>query len=110
MITLPTRTDRAFYDFEIELEGRTFLLELHWNERDSSWYLKICAAEAPDVPILAGRKIVLGFPLLGRFRDSRLPPGEITALDTSGRNQAPGLADLGDRVLLIYSEAAEWGR
>ena len=108
MIVLPTLTTAAFYEFEIDLEQRTFKFRFHWNERDAAWYFEIL--DANGVSLLAGRRVVVDFPLIGRFHDPRLPPGEITALDTSNQGQDPGLADLGERVLLIYSEAAVWGR
>jgi hypothetical protein len=109
-LVLPTRQDVPFYDFSIPLDGVTFRLEFHWNDRDSAWYFAIF--DAVDEPLLSGRKVVLGIPLINRFRDPRLPAGDITAIDTTGMNTEPGLTDLGTRVHLLYTELtdipAEW--
>jgi hypothetical protein len=101
VITLPTRTDSPYYDFEVELDGRSFVLTLLWNGRDSSWYLDI--ADDSSTPLLSGRKLVLGAPLLSRFSDARLPPGELILVDTTGKDAEAGLEDLGGRVLLVYA-------
>lgn len=99
-IILPTRTDYPHYEFEIDLEDVTFIFEFMWNGRDEAWYMSIF--DVTKTPLLSGRKVVLGFPLLSRFRDPRLPKGEINAIDTTGSNIEPGLSDLGARVRLLY--------
>lgn len=105
IIVLPTRTDYPFYSFEIELEQKTFEFEFHWNDRDQSWIFTIRDANGTD--LLSGRKVVLGLPLLARYRDPRLPTGEITAIDTTDDDREPGLYELGDRVKLLHFEYAD---
>lgn len=105
VLLLPTRQDVPFYDFQIALDGAMFWLEFHWNLRDSSWRFSIF--DATDTPLLVGRKVVLGIPLINRFRDPRLPAGDLSAIDTSGADVEPGFADLGARVHLLYTELAD---
>jgi hypothetical protein len=105
VITLPTRTDSDYYDFEIELDGRSYVLTFNWNGRDSSWYFSI--ADNAGTPLLSGRKLALGAPFLRRFADARLPPGELRLFDTTGKDVEAGRNDLGSRVLLVYVPAAE---
>jgi hypothetical protein len=56
-------------------------------------------------PIVEGIPIVADWPILDRFKDSRLPEGNIFAFDTSGQGIDPGRYDLGNRVQMIYEEA-----
>lgn len=107
MLTIPLRTDLAHYEFQIELEGESFVFELRWNERDGAWALSI--SDADGNPLLSGRRVVLGTPLLFRKRavSPTLPPGELIAEDTSGTGIEPGIGDLGGRVQLRYLLASE---
>lgn len=104
---MPTRTDVPHYTFELQLEQRTYAFEFRWNERAGAWFFSI--ADADGAPLLSGRKVTLGLPLLARFRDPRLPAGDLEAVDTTGQNRAPGLDELGSRVKLLYLERAELG-
>lgn len=106
-LTMPTRTDGVpHYTFTCELEGQTYLFELLWVDRSASWHMTI--ADVDGTPILSSRRLVLGAFITRRFKDVRLPPGEFTLLDTSGQDEEAGLYDLGARVLLLYTEAADW--
>jgi hypothetical protein len=98
--TIPTRTDPR-YSIEVELDGTNFVLEFEWNDRATSWFLDVLN-EARE-RLLTGVRIVVGFPLIARYRDSRLPKGDLSAVDTSGLGLDPALEDLGDRVLLVYT-------
>ena len=99
---LPLRADLTHYNFETELEGRTYGFELRYNERDAGWYLSLYTGDGE--PLLSGRRVLLGAPLLARTRDLRLPPGELEAIDTAGEGQEAGLGELGARVQLLYTE------
>lgn len=104
-LVMPTRTDLPHYDFTIDLDGVTFGFEFRWNDRDGAWYFSI--ADVNGSPLLSGRRVVLGIPLLSRFRDPRLPAGELTAIDTLGTDAPPGITELGARVRLLYFPASE---
>lgn len=102
---LPLRTDLPHYSFSLELEGRAFGFEFRWNGRAGRWVFSVY--DADGTLLLAGRHLVLGYPLLARFADPRLPAGELVAVDTTGTGVPPGLADLGGRVQLLYVPRAE---
>lgn len=106
VIELPTRTDVPHYSFEIELDRRLYSFEFHWNDRGGGWHFTISDPNTAAV-LLAGRRVVVDFPLLSRFRDERLPAGELCAVDTTGEKRGPGIADLGARVKLLYFDAAD---
>ena len=100
VIVLPTRTDVPHYDFEIDLDGATYPLELRWNDRAGAWLLDV--RDVLGEILLSGRRVSVDLPLLGRIRDPRLPAGELVAVDTSGRATGPAVNELGGRVRLLY--------
>lgn len=106
-IVLPTRTDVPHYDFEIDLDKRTFAIEFRWNDRAGSWFLQI--RDLSGTILLAGRRVLLDVPLLARFRDLRLPDGELFVIDTTGQQREPGLEELGPdaRCKVLYFSRAE---
>lgn len=106
-LVLPTRTDLARYNFDIDLDDVKFAFSFEWNDRDAGWYMSIATPEG--VPVLSGRRVVLGYPLISIYRDARLPAGTLVAIDTTGVNEEPGFGDLGERVKLLYVTRAELG-
>jgi hypothetical protein len=100
VLRLPTRTDSPHYDFEIDLDSVTYQIEFRWNDRAAAWFMEI--RDVNGVQLLSGRRVVLGYPLLARFRDPRLPAGDIYAVDLTGSEVEPGVNDLGGRVSLLY--------
>lgn len=104
-LVLPNVQDLARYSFELELDAVTFTFDFEWIDRSSHWLMSI--ADASGVALLSGRRVVIGFPLLNRYRDPRLPRGMLDAIDTSDTDTEAGFADLGDRVKLIYTPLSE---
>jgi hypothetical protein len=100
IIQLPTFTNLARYSFESELDNAKFKFSFGWSERAGHWLMNI--ADASNTVLISGRRVVVGIPLLSRFRDIRLPKGILLAHDTSGNDVEPGFADLGTRVKLLY--------
>jgi hypothetical protein len=105
-IILPTLTDGTEdYSFRTQLDGTFFGFDFSWNARGGYWALILSDAAGNA---LLRRVVRVGALMFNRFRaDSRLPLGEIVAMDTSGVDQDPGLTDLGDRVQLLYLTAAD---
>lgn len=91
-----------FDQLGVTLEGTAYNLTFAWNMRSSTWYLSI--ADAAQVDIYNGMKLIVGYPLLQMCLDPRRPPGEFAVLDSTGANTPPGLNDLlpGGRCTLIY--------
>lgn len=105
VLVIPTRQDVPYYSFEVDLDGVTYGFEFHWNDRDQAWYFSVF--DVTGTLLLAGRKVTLGSLLLNRFRDPRLPAGVLEVIDTSGTDTDATLADLGTRVKMLYTEAAD---
>lgn len=97
VILIPLRNDIFFYSFRKELEGTVYTFEVRYNLRINSWLLSI-----PDQVInirLAG-----GTDLLSQFKHLDVPPGELRIIDLDGMNTEPDKTNLGDRVILRYTE------
>ena len=105
MVLLPVAPGLARYTFQCELDRVTFNFAFEWNDRDSGWYMSI--SDVNRTPLVSGRRVVLNYPLINVYRDSRLPAGNIMAFDSTGTDTEPGYADLGDRVYLAYTPFTE---
>ncbi|MEI9951623.1 MAG: hypothetical protein WDO74_22250 [Pseudomonadota bacterium] len=107
ILTIPT-TSEPFQRMTVRLDGRDYVLELRFNQREARWYLSI--ADDESVPILSGLKLQANWPLLWRHRyDTRVPPGEILAAVTTATDRSPPtLLDLGEgkRCELTYYDEA----
>jgi hypothetical protein len=104
-IVIPTRTDGTqLYSMRMTLGGVGFTLGLQWNDRDASWSLAISDSSGA---LLLVKKVTVGTPLTKNYATATLPSGEFIAIDTSGADIDPGLTDLGSRVLLTFTDAAD---
>jgi hypothetical protein len=88
----------------VKLDGTNYQFETHWNTRAGAWFMDILSEDG--VVLRGGIKIVVGWPPLTAYRYGvvGMPPGAITAVDTSGQYIDPTLDDLGSRVVLLYGE------
>jgi hypothetical protein len=107
ILIFDTSTDPEVESYEQteDLDGREYLIRLDRNERDESWSFSMYLTDG--TPLALGKKVVLNYPLMFGETDSRLPPGRIFAVDTTASDTDPGLTELGDRVILVYLDAAE---
>jgi hypothetical protein len=105
-VLLPLKTDATpHYSFGVTLDGVAYTFEFRWNDRGEFWVFDI--ADGSGNPLVSGRKVVVDFPLLGRFAVEGLPEGSLFAVDTSGAGQGPTLEDFGARVTMVYLTAEE---
>lgn len=104
VIEIPLRNDLDAYDFSIDLDGKTYNFDIAYNTRTGLWYLTI--SDSDLVQLVGGLPLVVNSDLVNRFHREELPPGFLMLYDTSGNNQECGKADLGDRCVLLYEEAA----
>ena len=110
ILQIPLPEGQLHYTLQIVLDNTEFLLTFDWNSYELSWYLTL--AQIDGTILLASCKVILDFPLLARYRDSRFPKGDIFAYDTahSFLDGTPPIAtDLGSRVQLAYQEESSLG-
>jgi hypothetical protein len=108
VVEIPILAGFDWFTESVSLDGTDYQVELHWNTRDSRWRLSL--ADAAGDALVAGIPLVVDWPLLSQFVSGSLPPGEIVALDTSGRGEEiSAIEELGDRVRLYYVPEADLG-
>lgn len=105
LFQIPLPQDVPHFTQQVILDGETFTLRCHYNEREDSWYLDLLDVE--QNPIVCGRKLVADWPLLHRSRHESLPPGQLYMVDVSEVGEDPSLDDIGSRVILIYADEEE---
>lgn len=96
--------DAYAFRYKTMLSGKPFVLRFTWDARATSWHLDIGLTDGTWVA--NGIRIVVGYPLLYRRQDSRLPRGQLYARASEGGEIAQR-EDLGTRVKLFYIPAAE---
>lgn len=101
-VVIPVDSADPHYTLDVTLSGIAYRLSLDWNTRGGFWALGIY--DQTGAPIVLGVKIVADWELLARFANSRLPPGLLFCVDTSGQGLDPTDSDLGTRVLLVYDD------
>lgn len=103
--TLKSDPGRAAYRFSSTLDGRSWTLRIHHNQREGKLYATI--TDDAGVRQRAGVKLVANFPLLRLWSDTEnRPPGELFALDPTQGGDDPGLDTLGDGFFLVYIDEA----
>ena len=103
--TIPLPPALPNFDLQADLDGTTYTLAMRWNARLGAWFVRVL--DATGVVVLMGdQRLVADFPV-ALYVTGRQPPGLLTAVDTSGAGLNPGFDDLGSRVILTYTTAAE---
>lgn len=103
--TIPVRNDVEHYDFQVELDGATFTIELRWNKRAEGWFASLYDSEG--AALAQGVRVVADLPLFVRAPRTRRPKGVLYVSDTTGGHADPGRYQLGSSALLLYADAAE---
>lgn len=104
-VKLPLEPSLPNYRVGTALAGVQFLLDVRWNDRDSSWYIDVLAED--ETPIRSGIKVVLGSALGGRTVAAGFPAGIMIAADLTKSGIEAGLDDLGARVVVNFYTFAE---
>lgn len=96
------------YFMTVSLEGTSYQIELDYNERCAAWYLSV--ADADNVDIYNGVKLMTGFPLLKKCRDPRRPPGDFFVMSSTADQSPPALLDLlpGSGRCSLFYVTSDW--
>lgn len=100
---IPVSFNSPDFNFQIELDLVVFGFRFIWNERTNRFSLSITTEEG--VELVSGITVVTNWKLLARFKDSRLPLGQLFTADMTGGSTEPDPVTFGDTVLLCYNEA-----
>lgn len=96
----PETTDQLV---SVELDGNPYILRVLWNERFGYFSLSLLTAD--ESVILENIKMVKNYPLIDRFKDVRLPFGDLYFIQEKGSAARPGYSDLAVNCGLYYHEA-----
>lgn len=94
-----------FADFRqtLKLSGVVYSMRARWNTVREYWTIDLY--DKNGAALLLGQKLVFNTDILGRYQDTRLPPGQLFCIDTGNESQKLnkiGRNDIGTNVLLIY--------
>lgn len=105
-LEIPFDKRESNYTFDVSLDGVVYTFRVYWNLRSSNYFFDLVRSSDSAVVIRSVRVAVGTAPLV-RLTGSVRPTGELFVLDTSEKNQDPGLYELGDRVKMLYFSRAE---
>lgn len=103
VLEIPLPSAEASFRLRTTLEGREYVLGIHWNGRMERWILDLY--DANDTPIVTGQPLHIDSDILMQFTKDELPPGMLMLYDTSGKHEEAGRDDLGSRAKLLYRES-----
>lgn len=90
----------SVYDYEVDLGGAIFRIVLRFGDRNERWYLSLFDANG-DL-LFDGRRMSVDFPIISRFRDERMPDGELSLLDIEDGNRECDFDGLGFRCRFVF--------
>ncbi len=96
------------FGFFIDIDERVYRMDFRWNTRIERWTCSIATELREE--IVGMLPVFADWAPFSRYRDDRLPSGELIFIDTSGKGLDPAKADLGNRVSLVYLTAEDLGR
>lgn len=103
----PVGVTPVAYTMTLELDGLYYDLTFRFNARDEHWFVDI---SHNSVSVLFGIKMVHSDDLFAQFShlqvDNSLPPGTFLMRDVTGADRDPDDTDLGDDVVMLYTEAS----
>ena len=103
IVRIPLTNDDESYDFDIELSGSIYNLNIRYNLRMDRWIMDIRDVQGEN--ILCGLVLNIGLNLLGEYSDSRLPSGGFYVVNHESQYDDPGETDIGVNSFLYYIEA-----
>lgn len=101
VLLIPT-SDDPNYSQVTDLDGVDYLFRFVYNSRQNCWYFDLSLVD--ETKLLSGIKVTTNNLLLSRFKDPRLPPGDLVAAATGADTSTAGMGELGvdRRVILTY--------
>lgn len=99
---IPLQAETTDQFVTVELGGNPYILRVLWNERFG--YFALSVNEADETPILTNIKMVKNYGLIGRYKDERLPAGDLFFVQEKGAADRPGYSDLAVNFGLYYHD------
>lgn len=93
------------HSFSAILDGTTFLFDINYIVRSDRWYITLY--DSSSNVLVAGKKMVVNYPLFDTHVKAGMPKGQVMLLDTAGTEAECGHDDFSNRCKLIYLEDDE---
>lgn len=100
---LPIDGEDKNYEFKCDFDGVIYTLNVRYNSRMDRWILDIKTVD--DEYILMGIPLLIGTDFIARFKDSRLPHGQLFIVNIPDQYTDAGEDELGTDALVFYNEA-----
>ena len=96
---IPDATDQLV---DVTLSDNPYTLRVLWNERGG--YFSLSIFEREGAVIVENVKMVKNYPLIGRFKNTLLPVGDLYFVDNKNKNPRPLYTSIGtgDYSLVYY--------
>lgn len=95
MREIPLDSDNPYFSQKVELSGRTYEMQFHWNGVAGKWYF---ALDLDETRIVEWMPVVCNFPFLKPVFGKSVPQ---EALVFISEQEFPGRFDLGTNVRLV---------
>ena len=102
IIKIPLLAETTDQLVHVEFDGNPYILRVLWNERFGYFSLSIYTADGE--PVLLNVKMVKDYPLIGRYKNTRLPFDEFYFVQEKGAPRRAEYGDLGVNFELYYYE------
>lgn len=102
-LRIPLLNSTTDQTLDLTISNNPYTLRVLWNDRFE--YFSLSILDLNQEPILTNVKMVKNYPLIGQFKNTRLPRGEFYFIDERQRlGDRPGYDDLGVNYNLYYVE------
>lgn len=88
------------YDYRIALSQNVYRLQIRWNTRTKSWYLRLF--DSTDTVLISGVRMVIEYPLMWRHTGRKPKGGTLWLADMEDTGRECGYNDLGHRCKLFW--------
>lgn len=108
MQIIPIPTDLYAFRLSLRLDDSRYILAFRWESRpgQEGWYASVFAEDTDD-PVIAGARVVVGWPLQISSRARSGPRGVLTVLDVSAKGAPLDFGSLGREHRLFYFPEGE---
>ncbi len=104
-VRLPFQPSQNNYRLVVPLRNTPYLLDVHWNTRDSAWYFDL--REEDETPILLGNKVLVGSKIGRASNHDFFKTRGFEVMDTAGVGVDAAYDDLGARIQVIVTDTSE---
>jgi len=104
-VIVPTGSEQADFEQDVDLGGTVYRLRVYYNGRDDSWYLSL--SDVDGNPLVMGVRLTLDTSILGAHVLEALPAGALAMIDPENTREDPSRRSLDDDAMALVFFTAE---